>query len=109
MEDENINKYTQESKYIYLDQAAINISKVIGLEMSERHVERIARILDLSPFKIGNRKAFARGAFEDNFEKFVKQSSLETNTHTQNRVKGAIQFNDKVDAIFTYLEYASSM
>lgn len=75
--------------------------------MSERHVEKIAKVLNLSPFKVGPRRAFTRDAFESNFEKFVNHSSLETTTHTKNRSTGATNFNEKVDAIFAYLDYTS--
>ena len=42
------------------------------------------------------------------FDDFVQKSSLNLNAQTVKRVKGAMAYNEKVDAIMSYLFYANN-
>lgn len=98
---------TPPDKYVYLDQAAVYVSNALGIDIPERHINKISKSIGITPFKVGNRIAFSSGAFEKKFDLFVRKSAAQLEAQTYNRTAGAVKFNDKIDGVFAYLAYAN--
>ena len=95
-------------RYIFNGQAAATLSEAVGLDLSEGHILKISKAINVKSFKIGVRIAFEREEFEANFDKFVTISASQLDLQIAKRRRGATNFNDKIDAIFAYLEFVIS-
>ena len=92
-------------KYVYVDQATSSVSRATGLHIPEKHIEKIAKRLNLTLFKIGSRIAYKTIDFENKFSDFVAISSRELEDQKINRTQSATEFHVKIDAIFSYIYY----